>query len=905
MSKKASSPYNGLNNPEADRIKRWRWLLNQDVPIIGGWMHEHVLLSMAESALGGNALAVQSIAMALAHHKEPDVRRLAAQTLRKVNFSSGIDAAWGVWLETRSPALEQILKEKQRPALNPASVRLFSALCLDDMETVTRGSADLVPALITATHDADPTIAGRARRGIRALRNPASVDALCRIWLESRRAELVEIMREAGYVAHKPARSRAYSALKVNRTDIWMNAGPELVPAIVEACGDADEEISTRARQALLHLNIQPAVDAFCRLWSESRDPFLEDVLRRAGYRAHHPIRVRLLVALKTGQAGVAEAVEPEGLPDLLEATRDADAEIAARARQALERLSREDTQDALAMRVIQSNDPLALEVSLACGYAPREAEMRALFFFLTGQLAAYDELDYDQSLMRAVYEAAGHDLRQRIAARVQAAGRTPYLTILAGMDYHSGADEVSPSEAALLIRVLAQNQEWERLWALAPELALPFGVHIIQLLDQAGWRPQDELDRQAFAELAALARQPLLVSGPELARALPQALPRAHLKVQGRVNEVAFAPRAPVLAIAASSRKVVLWNFHTAAVEKVLEGFRHSVGRVTYTPGGILACGERTNHLAPCAITIYQDGESYQLHTHEGSITVLEPVGSERLLTAARDGKLVLWDLFNRRLVKDSRLPEGWARNAAVAPDEQSFALLEDRVQLYRLPDLRPIPGQPFIAPRGGVGGYKKGKAQVAAFSPDGKYILTGQHNGQVALYFHNSLTQRPPRMVVTTFQQPVRGIRFLPRHPIVVTAGAEGYLRFLRWPELTPLGTIHAAFGPEEGRLTSLHISHNGSFMATGTNEAALRLWDLRVLDIPELFARPLGAATHDQIDTIVALGEYRTLPEPIRNGLKFLRLLLQYRFRFDIHIEEAPSIQFGEFDIVIDEE
>jgi hypothetical protein len=32
--------------------------------------------------------------------------------------------------------------------------------------------------------------------------------------------------------------------------------------------------------------------------------------------------------------------------------------------------------------------------------------------------------------------------------------------------------------------------------------------------------------------------------------------------------------------------------------------------------------------------------------------------------------------------------------------------------------------------------------------------------------------------------------------------------------------------------------------------------------------------------------------------------LRLLLQYRFRYDIQIEEAPLIQYGEFDIILDE-
>jgi WD40 repeat protein len=140
---------------------------------------------------------------------------------------------------------------------------------------------------------------------------------------------------------------------------------------------------------------------------------------------------------------------------------------------------------------------------------------------------------------------------------------------------------------------------------------------------------------------------------------------------------------------------------------------------------------------------------------------------------------------------------------------------------------------------------------------------------------------------MVVTEHNQPVRGVFFLPEHPAVVTAGAEGQVRFIRWPEMTGIGTLYSP----GGALTSLHIARTGEFMATGANDASLRLWDLRTLDIPALFAQPLATASHHQIATILALSEYETLPQPVRNALQFMRLLLQYRFRFDIHIEEAP--------------
>ena len=450
------------------------------------------------------------------------------------------------------------------------------------------------------------------------------------------------------------------------------------------------------------------------------------------------------------------------------------------------------------------------------------------MFYFLTQQWGAYDALDFDQSMMRVIYEASPAELRQRIAAQLQTAGRTDYLTILAGINYRDRAEEVSASEAALMIRILANNREFSRLWSLVTELALPFCLEIVKILAENNWRPGERADEAVFNTLVELSQQPIQTSGPELSRALPTAIQRATLKVKGRINEVAFSPTQPVLAIATSQRKVVLWNFQTAKIEQVLTGLNTSVGKVSYTPQGVLLCAERTNNNALCSVYVYTEPDNFQLCAHEGTVSVLEPTGENRLLTAGRDNRAFLWDLANKKKIAEKEY-SFWARSAAISPDNQYAALLHDHLTLVRLPDLSIVPGYPYLAPR--ADGFKQGVAQNAAFSPDGKFILAGQYNGQVGLYFHNSMTQRPRKAVVTQHSQPVRGIHFLPGHSLVVSAGAEGQVRFIRWPEMSLEGMSYSP----EGQLTSLRVSPSGAFMATGTNEASLVLWDLRVLDIP----------------------------------------------------------------------
>jgi hypothetical protein len=123
-------------------------------------------------------------------------------------------------------------------------VRLLSALRLNDMETVTRGSSDLIPALMAATADHNPLIAERAALGLRSLRNPASSMPSAVPGKTARSPMLAAVMLAAGYVAQKPARTRVLSALKVNQLPAVLHASADMVLPLVEACDDLDPEIN-------------------------------------------------------------------------------------------------------------------------------------------------------------------------------------------------------------------------------------------------------------------------------------------------------------------------------------------------------------------------------------------------------------------------------------------------------------------------------------------------------------------------------------------------------------------------------------------------------------------------------------------------------------------------------------
>jgi hypothetical protein len=89
----------------------------------------------------------------------------------------------------------------------------------------------------------------------------------------------------------------------------------------------------------------------------------------------------------------------------------------------------------------------------------------------------------------------------------------------------------------------------------------------------------------------------------------------------------------------------------------------------------------------------------------------------------------------------------------------------------------------------------------------------------------------------------------------------------------------------------------------MAVGDSSASLSLWDLRVLDIPLMFTRPLGSISLGQISVLEALMDDTHLPGAVRNAMAYVYTLLRARYQYEIDISEPASIQPGEYDIEIE--
>lgn len=748
-------------------------------------------------------------------------------------------------------------------------------------------------------HSDDQQVHDGVLDALRQLTDWRQIGAVCGIWVNTRHPDLIAFLTM-----------------------------PETTRMLVEIVMQSDDErVRDAAWQALGQLTNQDSIDAVCQVWAETRHAALAALLAERGWVASMPPKPRLLTALRIERLDVLRDGEAGFVELLMEACVDADSIIAERAQHALRNLKNKGAQDAVCQLVIERDDPVAREAALAAGYVPQDEQQRALFFFLTEQWERYDLLDFDRQFLRAAYEEADNHLRQWVREKLRASGRADFLTVITGQDYRASVLEMSPGELNLFLQTLIANREWPTLWDLVFEVRFAWSARIVEALAGSEWRPQNGEDVPIFEELVSYAGQGLAAREDQMEQLFssvfqqvqadqpqlfPPAVLRAKARVPGRINSVAFSPTRPVIAVGTGRRKVVLWNYQRAEREYVLGGFKRSIGPVTFTSDGALLAAERTNR-RDNVCTIYawdnpwQDEVPFPLGEHTGSVTALEPVGTSLVISTGRDGEVVLWDVSSRREVARQRYAryDGWAKTACVSPDERRVAVVGTWgvkiISLPQLKDLRPWLGQ--------------SKARYAAFPPQEETMILGQSDGDVVTcgpqkkmmrYWNGANWYEEERTWLTREGQPLthhegwmKGVEMLCNSSIVVSAAFDGSIHFTDLENRTSVGNVHVPDGP----LTSLHISPDESFMAVGSSEAVLSLWDLRGLVIPGVLLQPFAQSAVLVVPILGNLIDNESLPPQARLALKFAACVLRHRFRYDIEIGELPMIMMGEFDIEIE--
>lgn len=694
----------------------------------------------------------------------------------------------------------------------------------------------------------------------------------------------------------KKLKSRLYASFPVLGGWLQTRAARALAreasPAAIQVLAEALEAhpnpgVRQIARQAIAGLKKGRSVDTVCEIWMHTRSAWLGDLIRERRWVAAAPAQARVYSALQCQRSGMLQNMGAEAVPALLKACQDDDEQIAALAQQVAANLKNREARQAICQAVIFQNDPQARRAADLGGYLPEELRQRAVYLFVTEQWQAYQALDFDQRLLRMAYQASGAELRKRIMETMRVSGRSDLLAVITGRGQHNRLTVLAADEAEFIVQMLTENREWAALWDKALELPLAASQRSLQNLTQNGWRPPSSDERRLYEELAGLMAGPMQITTEAARRQLPAALPRARARVAStRINDLAFAPTRPVLALGTSGRKVALWNFQRGEREKLLDrAFAHAIGKVAFTGNGDLLFAERTNGRASCSLYLFEEGRTQQIWKQWGSITALAPVGESQILLAGRDHQVTILDPSAEMAVTHSRTFPFWARDIAVSADGRQAALVYAGATLVSLPELEPLPRLSNGLSR---------VTRVVAFTPDDKALLLGRYNGEVrVLHFSKQFVDRKP---LVKHSGRIEGIDCLKRQGITITSSADGGVHFTNWAGRTSFGKIQAG----EGQITSLRVSPDEAFMALGNADASISLWDLRPLQVPDLFTQPLALATPNHLAALRLLIDQPQIPVELKHAMRYIEGVLRFRFRFDVEVSAAPEILPGEFEI-----
>jgi WD40 repeat protein len=580
----------------------------------------------------------------------------------------------------------------------------------------------------------------------------------------------------------------------------------EVVRALLQAyCHLENASIRSGLLAAFKMIEDQAGLDQIWAVWVECRDADLGTWLAENKQRAAQPLATQVISQLWLGDLQALRDIGAEGIVPLLSAARDRDARVAQPAQTVLRQLTNPQAQEELCRWVIESDHIQARQAALESGYMPKDPRRRALFYLLTEQWERYASLDFDSSLVRAVYETGDQPLRAKISRLARKSGWSGYLEVSAGQRTGRRLEALTATEWDVILAVLGRNQRWQIVWQLAQQAPALWSARLLRELNQAGWSPEREDERLGLLNLAEKALACLALGHPKENFLHSYSSLSGHSRL---VTSLAASPDGRWLASASADHSVRLWGLADGKPGPELQPHHGFVNCLAFHPSAeLLASGS-----ADKSVNLYRLPEARldgKLGGHSGAVNALAFSPDGQYLASGDASGVHLWRVLDGKLL--TILPSNEAQVNSLAFTRDSQLLVshqEDRsLHVWQIPD-----GQLLHTLMESVSCW--------ALHPDGKTLASGSPYGRVRLW------RLPKADLLQSLEGRTDGVdlAFSPDGQFLIASDRQ---RLRGWgvPDGEPILELEADWN-DPG---SLIISPDSRLLAASGKKGGVRLWQL----------------------------------------------------------------------------
>ncbi|MGI0486563.1 AAA-like domain-containing protein [Pantanalinema rosaneae CENA516] len=301
----------------------------------------------------------------------------------------------------------------------------------------------------------------------------------------------------------------------------------------------------------------------------------------------------------------------------------------------------------------------------------------------------------------------------------------------------------------------------------------------------------------------------------------------------QGSIFTVSFSPDGKQVATGAYDGVARLWALD-GSLENEFKGHINFINDITFSRNGKYILTAAADNSIRLWSTSTDDSLVRILEGHEDDVRSIKisPNG-KWIATGDGNGTVRIWESTGLMVREFKAHSQGRIGSIDFSPDSEQILTASDLESTAHLWNINGSLIRKFNRP------YRKNVSEIysVAFSPDGRWVVTGSANGAVHLWYLNGEVKKE----FMAHQSWINAVVFSPDSKQIATAASDGKVRL--W---TLEGSLIQKFQGHGGGVRSVNFSPDGQMVASASINGTAYIWNIRGLFMRELKGHQSGIAS-----------------------------------------------------------